>query len=67
MYWWIVEIDIDPRISPIPSIDHPNVLSYLDILRRDLNVGNKVAIIKAWEVGFVAKRWMEDWGVEGTK
>ena len=51
---------------PIPSLDHPNVLSYVDVLRRDANVGDRVAIIGAGGIGFDAKMWMEDWGVDGT-
>ena len=49
-----------------PGLDHPNVLSYVDVLRQDVNVGNRLAIIGAGGVGFDAKRWMEYWGVEGT-
>ncbi len=37
---WIV-----PRVPPINGIDHPKVLSYLDVLRDKAPVGNKVAII----------------------
>ena len=30
---WIVETGVEPRIHPIPGLDHPNVLSYVDVLR----------------------------------
>ena len=51
---------------PIPGVDHPNVLSYIGVLRRDGNVGDRVAIIGAGGVGFDANRCMEDWGVDST-
>ena len=52
---------------PIPGLNHPNVLSYIDVLIIDVNVGNMVAIIGAGGTGFDTMRWMEDWGVDGTK
>ena len=51
---------------PVPSLDHPNVLSYIDALRRDANVGNRITVIGAEGIEFDAKRWMEDWGLDGT-
>ena len=51
---------------PIPVLDHLNVLSYADVLRRDANVGDWVAIIGSGGVGFDAKRWTEDWRVNST-
>ena len=53
-------------LHPVPSLNHPNVLAYIDVIIRDVNVGDRVAIIRAGGVGFDVKRWMEDWGVEGT-
>ena len=51
---------------PVPGLNHPNVLPYVDVLIRDANVGDRVAIIIKWGVGFDTKRWMEYWGVDGT-
>ena len=62
MYWWIVATVVEPRIPPIPGLDHTNVLSYIDVLRQDVNAGNRVTIIRAGDIGFSAERWMEDWG-----
>ena len=45
--WSIVATGIEPRIYPIPGLDHPNILSYVDVLRRDASVGHRVAIIGA--------------------
>ena len=58
MDWWIVATGVDPRIPPIPSLDHPNVLSYIDVLIQDANVGDRVAIIGEGGIGFYPKRWM---------
>ena len=51
---------------PIPGLDHPNFLSYIDVLRQDTNVGDRVSIIGAGGIGFDVRRWMEDLGVDGT-
>ena len=45
---------------PIPGLNHPNVLSCEDVLRHDVNVGDRVAIIGEGGVGFDAKRRMEN-------
>ena len=55
---WILATGVKPRIPPISGLDHPNVLSYVDILRRDVDVGDRVSIIEAGGVGFDAKKWM---------
>ena len=49
---WIVAAGVDPRLPPIPGLDHPNVLSYIDVLRHSVPVGQKVAIIGAGGIGF---------------
>ena len=64
--WWIVVTGVDPRIPPIPIFNHPNFLSYGDVLSRDATVGDRFNIIRAEGVGFDTKSWMEDWGVDGT-
>lgn len=48
----ILASGIVPRTPPIDGIDHPNVLSYLDVLRDKAPVGNKVAIIGCGGIGF---------------
>lgn len=48
----ILASGIVPRVPPIDGIDHPNVLSYLDVLRDKAPVGNKVAIIGCGGIGF---------------
>jgi len=49
---WIHATGVNPRIPSIQGIDHPNVLSYIDVLREKVHVGKKVAIIGAGGIGF---------------
>lgn len=48
----ILACGIEPRMPPIDGIDHPKVLSYLDVLRAKVLVGNRVAIIGCGGIGF---------------
>ncbi len=41
-----------PRVPAIPGIDHPKVLSYVDVLLNRRPVGGKVAIVGAGGIGF---------------
>lgn len=76
----IVATGIVPRTPPIDGINHPKVLSYLDVLLHKKPVGKNVAIIGAGGIGFdvaeyllhdpahalpIAKAdWMKQWGVD---
>ncbi|NNG24239.1 NADPH-dependent 2,4-dienoyl-CoA reductase [Telluria aromaticivorans] len=76
----IVATGIVTRKPKIEGIDHPKVLSYLDVLRDGQPVGRKVAIIGAGGIGFdmgeflvhdpsvplpvPAGHWMAEWGVD---
>lgn len=42
---------VTPRIPAIPGIDHPNVLSYAELVREGAPVGAKVAVIGAGGIG----------------
>ncbi|WP_374496919.1 oxidoreductase [Vogesella indigofera] len=48
----ILATGIAPRLPAIPGIEHPKVLSYLDVLKHGKPVGRKVAIIGAGGIGF---------------
>jgi len=48
----ILASGITPRTPNIQGIDHPKVLSYIDVLRDKVTVGKKVAIIGAGGIGF---------------
>lgn len=41
-----------PRELDIEGIDHPNVLSYVDVLKGGASVGKKVAVVGAGGIGF---------------
>ncbi|NEG58416.1 NADPH-dependent 2,4-dienoyl-CoA reductase [Pantoea agglomerans] len=48
----VLATGIQPRTPDIPGIDHPSVLSYLEVLRDKRPVGKRVAIIGAGGIGF---------------
>ena len=75
----ILATGIEPRTPVIEGIDHPMVLSYLDVLQKKVPVGKRVAIIGAGGIGFdVAEylthgdespstdiaQFMSQWGVD---
>lgn len=74
----VLATGIKPRKLDINGIDHPKVLSYLQVLRDKQSVGKKVAIIGAGGIGFdVAtylteerslttdpEAWLKNWGVD---
>ncbi|MBM1221933.1 NADPH-dependent 2,4-dienoyl-CoA reductase [Ponticoccus sp. SC2-23] len=73
----IIATGVLPRDPAIPGQDGPNVLSYLDVLSRKVDVGKTVAIVGAGGIGFdVAEylstdqgstedlpEWLGEWGV----
>jgi 2,4-dienoyl-CoA reductase (NADPH2) len=76
----IVATGVTMRRPRIEGIEHPKVLSYLDVLRGRAPVGKRVAIIGAGGIGFdtaeyllhdplealpvPAAKWMGEWGVD---
>ena len=48
----VVATGIEPRIPRIAGIEHPSVLTYIDVLAHKKPVGAKVAIIGAGGIGF---------------
>ena len=74
----IIATGVRARQLAIPGIDHPKVLSYIDVLRHQRPVGPRVAIIGAGGIGFdVAEflvqstpsptvdldEWLAEWGI----
>jgi 2,4-dienoyl-CoA reductase (NADPH2) len=55
---WIIATGVDARMPPIPGADHPNVLSYIDVLRHKAKVGHKVAVIGAGGIGFDVSEYL---------
>jgi len=75
----IVATGVTPRMPKIDGIDHPKVLSYIDVLRHKKTVGKKVAVIGAGGIGFDVSvflteegespslnipAFMDEWGVD---
>lgn len=48
----ILATGVTPRVPPIPGVDHPKVLGYLDVLLERKPVGRRVALIGAGGIGF---------------
>ena len=62
----ILATGIRPRTPNIPGIDHPKVLSYLDVLRDGKPVGQKVAVIGAGGIGFDVAEFLVEKKAEGN-
>ncbi|MCG4651071.1 FAD-dependent oxidoreductase, partial [Bifidobacterium longum] len=48
----VVATGVTPRHLEIEGIDHPKVLTYLEVLKERKPVGQRVAIIGAGGIGF---------------
>ncbi len=74
----IIATGVTPRDTRIEGQEHPKVLSYVDVLRKQVAVGKRVAIIGAGGIGFdVAEflvqdnhsptlhldEWLAEWGI----
>ncbi|MFD5898474.1 FAD-dependent oxidoreductase [Streptomyces sp. NPDC060366] len=62
----VVATGVTPRTPLIPGIDHARVVSYLDVLRGDVAVGERVAIIGAGGIGFDVAEFLTDSGEEAS-
>lgn len=75
----VIATGVVPRTPAIPGVDHEKVLSYIDVLRGQAKVGEKVAVIGAGGIGFDVSEylaeaprdgeqpldeWMKEWGVD---
>ncbi|MFI6730347.1 FAD-dependent oxidoreductase [Streptomyces atratus] len=58
----VLATGVTPRSPAIPGLDHPSVVSYLDILRDGAPVGDRVAIIGAGGIGFDVAEFLTDSG-----
>ena len=48
----ILATGVTPRVPRIEGIDHPKVVSYVDVLKRRVEVGKSAALIGAGGIGF---------------
>lgn len=76
----ILATGVKPRTPQIDGIDHPKVVSYIDVLAKGAKIGDRVAIIGAGGIGFdVAEflthgpddgpdlaSFLKQWGVDDT-
>ena len=75
----VVATGVTPRSLDIPVIDHPKVLSYIEVLKDRVPVGKRVAIIGAGGIGFDtaeylthsgessslnAEKFYDEWGID---
>ncbi|MFI8195213.1 FAD-dependent oxidoreductase [Streptomyces sp. NPDC085942] len=58
----VLATGVEPRTPAIPGTNHPNVVSYLDVLRDGAPVGDRVAIIGAGGIGFDVAEFLTDGG-----
>ncbi|MCV6609973.1 MAG: NADPH-dependent 2,4-dienoyl-CoA reductase [Amphritea sp.] len=63
----ILATGISPRTPDIEGVDHPKVLSYLDVLRDKAAVGEKVAVIGAGGIGFDVSEYLSHQGVASSQ
>ena len=63
----VIATGVVPRTPEIPGVEHPKVLSYVDVLHGDAEVGEKVAIIGAGGIGFDVAEFLTDSGAEASQ
>ncbi len=75
----VISTGISPRNLQLNGINHPKVVSYIDVLKNGVAVGNKVAVIGAGGIGFDVsefltqagesttldkEEWLKEWGID---
>ncbi|WP_282073697.1 NADPH-dependent 2,4-dienoyl-CoA reductase [Polaribacter atrinae] len=75
----VIATGIKPRSLKIEGIEHPKVLSYIDVLKLKKPVGKRVAVIGAGGIGFDVSEylthegestslnidaWLKEWGID---
>lgn len=58
----VVATGVTPRTPVIEGVDHPSVVSYLDVLRDGAEVGERVAVVGAGGIGFDVAEFLTDGG-----
>ncbi|WP_446893140.1 FAD-dependent oxidoreductase [Acinetobacter sp. NS4_7] len=62
----VVATGVTPRKLDIAGIDHPKVLSYIEVLKERKPVGQRVAIIGAGGIGFDTAEYLSHEGESGS-
>ncbi|MFG2518180.1 FAD-dependent oxidoreductase [Streptomyces sp. NPDC048527] len=63
----VVATGVTPRTPEIAGLDHPSVVSYLDVLRDGAPVGERVAIVGAGGIGFDVAEYLTDSGDKASQ
>ncbi|MZD05230.1 FAD-dependent oxidoreductase, partial [Streptomyces sp. SID5785] len=63
----VVATGVSPRTPAIDGVDHPSVVSYLDVLRDGAPVGDRVAVIGAGGIGFDVAEYLTDGGEKASQ
>jgi len=62
----VVATGITPRVPQLEGIDHPSVVSYVDVLRGNVEVGKRVAVMGAGGIGFDVSEFITHVGVSAA-
>ncbi|WP_037607172.1 NADPH-dependent 2,4-dienoyl-CoA reductase [Streptacidiphilus rugosus] len=62
----VLATGVTPRTPEIPGVDHPSVVSYVDVLRGDAKVGERVAVLGAGGIGFDVAEFLTDPGEQAS-
>lgn len=73
----VIATGVLPRIPEIPGIEHPSVMTYLEVVQRTRIPGTRVAVIGAGGIGFDIAEWLvstqnsavlepfyQEWGID---
>ncbi len=62
----VVATGIEPRVPEIEGINHPKVVSYIDVIKGDAPVGKRAAILGAGGIGFDVAELISHKGKSGA-
>jgi len=62
----VLATGVTPRIPDVEGVDHPKVVTYLDVLRDKVPVGEKVALMGAGGIGFDVAEYLTQNGPSGA-
>jgi 2,4-dienoyl-CoA reductase (NADPH2) len=75
----VMATGVEPRIPTLPGVDHPKVVTYQQVIRERVPVGERVAVMGAGGIGFDVsefllhdvdeslEHWMERWGISESE
>lgn len=63
----VLATGVVPRIPDIPGVDDPKVVTYIDVLRNGVEVGQNVAVLGAGGIGFDIADYLTDDGSDAAQ